>query len=617
MNARIRQIRQRVIGAWAMLLCAMLVFVAYVLIHSRQDSMNAATDIARLHTASFEDFVTRTLQVTDLIAESALEKQTESPEAIAASLKGALLHTPFIRSISLVSGSGRITASSTPDNIGTRVDLAPFYPLQGGPVPFRIGTPWSGRDFAGGRPAAGSLSSSGPGFIPLVRSLGRAPSGISLLVALNPDYFVEHFTRRMEGLNAQVELLRYDGSPLIATRAPRSADQGARLLASLGLPDREFGEAQIGEGEHRTITSFRASSLYPLVVLTHIDREAAMAPMRHEAALLAAVLTPALVLVTLFALIYLRRHVQIEQQREQAERLKRINAASVFTNAREGIVIASPDGRFDEVNDAFTAITGYSAGEAAGQSLALIHPSLPEAISPQQMLAEASEHGQWAGELWGLRQDGRNFAALLTVGAVKDEGITRQFVMLFSDITALKEHEQSLQQIAYSDALTGLPNRALFTDRLGRAMARARRRDEALALAFIDLDGFKQINDQHGHRAGDELLRELAMRMKAQLRQSDTLARIGGDEFVAILPEQTDRQSLEAVLARLLDVSAQPVPWEGGELRVSASIGVALYAGQGDTADPDIDQLLRDADQAMYRAKLAGKGLYLFSSTAG
>ncbi|WP_417068515.1 diguanylate cyclase domain-containing protein [Niveibacterium terrae] len=611
-----RQIRQRVIVALVIFQSSMLLFVAYILFHSRQDSLRAATDIAALHTRSFEDFVTRTLQVTDLVAASVLEKRRHGAPTttLGETLKASLLHTPFIRSVSLVSGSGMIVASSNRDNFGVVVDLTPFFPRTSRSESFRIGVPQAGRDFSDARAGADPRS----GFIPVVRSLGAELKGQALLIALNPDYFVGHFNHGIEGGPAVVEWLRYDGVSLIDTREDRiPGAREASVLARLGLPEREFGTQVLSEQGRQYITAFRASSLYPFVLLTRIDKSAALAPLRREAITLAAVVLPTLILVTLFALIHIRRHVQLEEQREQSARLARVNAASVFTNAREGIIIASPDGSFDEVNAAFSAITGYAREEAVGQTLKLLRPLKHHEVVYDSLLAEANGNGQWSGEIWGRRKDGSEFAALLTIGAVKDEGgRTRQFVMLFSNITSLKEHEEKLLRIAYNDTLTGLPNRVLLADRLAQGMAQARRRGQKLAVAFVDLDGFKQVNDRHGHEAGDELLRVVAARMKEVLREGDTLARLGGDEFVAVLLDQGDLETLDAILKRLLAAAAQAVQWEDADLRVSASIGVVIYPADPEDKVLEADQLLRSADQAMYRAKLAGKGKYLLHGSS-
>ena len=202
---------------------------------------------------------------------------------------------------------------------------------------------------------------------------------------------------------------------------------------------------------------------------------------------------------------------------------------------------------------------------------------------------------------------------MLTISAVRDiQGATQHYVALFSDISQIKAYQKRLEHSAYYDALTNLPNRVLLADRLRQGIAQSRRRGQGLAVAFLDLDGFKAINDQHGHEAGDQLLIALATRMQQALREGDTLARIGGDEFVAVLLDLNGIEASEHMLTRMLTTAAEPVPIGDLVLQVSASLGVTFYP---QTEDIEADQLIRQADQAMYQAKLAGKNRYQVFNT--
>jgi diguanylate cyclase (GGDEF)-like protein len=181
---------------------------------------------------------------------------------------------------------------------------------------------------------------------------------------------------------------------------------------------------------------------------------------------------------------------------------------------------------------------------------------------------------------------------------------TKHYVALLSDISFFKTHEHELQQLAHFDALTGLPNRIILADRLQNAMAMATRHQRVLAVAFLDLDGFKAVNDTYGHDVGDLLLIQMADRLGRLLRDSDTLVRLGGDEFVVLLPDLNDPESCRIVIQRLLQALSSPIDIRNHRIQVSASIGVAFYP-QG--VSMDAEQLLRQADQAMYAAKMAGK----------
>ena len=289
--------------------------------------------------------------------------------------------------------------------------------------------------------------------------------------------------------------------------------------------------------------------------------------------------------------------------RKQAEH--RLNlAASVFTHTMEGIVITDARGTIVEVNDAFSRITGYRHEEAVGQTPRILSSGRQGPEYYAGMWGALLATGQWSGEIWNRRKNGEVYAEILTINAVRNAaGATTHYVALFTDITAHKEHERQLEHIAHYDALTGLPNRVLLADRLQQAMLRCNRQGRALAVAFLDLDGFKGVNDAHGHDVGDELLITVGQRMKAVLREGDSLARIGGDEFVAVLVDLERPQAFEPVLDRLLAAASEPVQAGHRLLRVSASIGVTIYPQDG----VDADLLMRHADQAMYQAKQSGR----------
>ena len=283
-------------------------------------------------------------------------------------------------------------------------------------------------------------------------------------------------------------------------------------------------------------------------------------------------------------------------------------SAKVFSHAREAIMITAPDGTIVDVNASFTRITGYDRDEVLGKNPRLLNSGRQGKEHYAAMWRSLEVQGHWYGEVWNRRKNGEVYAEMQTISAVRDaKGELQHYVALFSDITASKVHEQQLEHIAHFDALTGLPNRVLLADRLQQALAQSQRRGVRTAVAFLDLDGFKAINDNHGHDAGDELLIALATRMKQSLRDGDTLARLGGDEFVAVLVDLVDTASCVPLLTRLLTAAAQPVQVGELTLQVSASLGVTFYP---QAEEVDADQLLRQADQAMYQAKLLGKNRF-------
>ncbi len=298
-------------------------------------------------------------------------------------------------------------------------------------------------------------------------------------------------------------------------------------------------------------------------------------------------------------------------ERKQAE-ARLFLLGNVFSHAREGILITAVGGTIIDVNDSFSRITGYPRDEVLGRTPQMLSSGYQQKSFYTALWQDLLEKGHWHGELWNRRKNGERYAIQQTISAIYDaQSNTRHFVALFSDVTELKKQERALEHIAHYDTLTTLPNRVQLAEQLKRTMAQALLHGKRLAVAYLDLDGFKAINDHHGHAAGDQLLIAIAARMKQALREGDSLARIGGDEFVAVLLDLPDGIASAPMLTRLLAAAAQPelIGDDGGTLvlQVSASLGVTFYP---QTDEVDADQLLRQADQAMYQAKLAGKNRY-------
>lgn len=280
-------------------------------------------------------------------------------------------------------------------------------------------------------------------------------------------------------------------------------------------------------------------------------------------------------------------------------------AASVFSHSHEGIVITDPDGCIVEVNEAFTAITGYERSEAIGRNPSFLQSGRQDQAFYQAMWRALLREGFWSGEVWNRRKSGEFYAENLTISAIRNaEGRTMRYLGMFFDITHLKEYQQHLERVAHFDALTGLPNRTLLTDRLRQALAQADRRASKVMVTYIDIDNFKSINDQYGHTHGDECLRQVGNRLKEIVRTSDTVARLGGDEFVLIVHDRGQALDTTALLERVLATVATPCPVDKAEINMTASIGATVYP----QAQPmEADQLLRQADQAMYQAKQQGR----------
>jgi diguanylate cyclase (GGDEF)-like protein/PAS domain S-box-containing protein len=283
-------------------------------------------------------------------------------------------------------------------------------------------------------------------------------------------------------------------------------------------------------------------------------------------------------------------------------------SSSVFANAWEGILITTTDGTIVDVNDALSRITGYSRNEVLGKNPRIFSAGLQDQVFYAELWNSLIEKGHWYGEIWNRRKSGEMYAIIETISVVKDtQGIPRHYVGMLTDITQLKLHENELMHIAHYDPLTNLPNRILLADRMHQGINQVHRRNKSLAVTFVDLDGFKAINDNYGHQAGDRLLIAIAARMGKNLREGDTFARIGGDEFVAVLLDLDTEDTAIPMLNRLLAAASEPVQVGDISLQVSASLGVAFYPQEQEV---DADKLLRQADQAMYQAKAAGRNRY-------
>ncbi|MBQ0929069.1 EAL domain-containing protein [Ideonella alba] len=283
--------------------------------------------------------------------------------------------------------------------------------------------------------------------------------------------------------------------------------------------------------------------------------------------------------------------------------------ATAFRNAHDGITLTDAQGNILDVNPAFTRITGWTREEVIGRNPRVLKSGYHDDAFYRAMWRSIADTGRWSGEIWNRNREGAIYPELLSIAAVRDaEGQTRNFVAVFADIGHLKHQERQLKQLAYFDALTELPNRKLLAERLGHGIAQARHGGRLLAVCLLDLDGFKPINDQWGHEAGDRVLVEIGQRLLRAVRGGDTVARLGGDEFALLLNGLGSVDEVEEVLRRLIAVVAQPLAGLPQPTTVSASVGVTLFPAD----DEGPDTLLRHADQAMYQAKQAGKNGYRF-----
>jgi len=298
----------------------------------------------------------------------------------------------------------------------------------------------------------------------------------------------------------------------------------------------------------------------------------------------------------------------ITERKQSEEKLRQ--AAKVLENSTDGICITDIYNKIIVINDSFTKITGFTEAEVLGQDAEIFKSSEESDEFYEQIWSTVLELGYWEGEMWNCRKDGQSYLEWLHLSVIKDEvddEITH-FLYVFSDITERKENEQRLAYMAHYDNLTGLPNRTLFYERVSQAIVRAEQSNCLVSVLFLDLDGFKHINDTWGHAIGDLLLKEVASRMKKCVEKQDTIARLGGDEFTAVLEQRRSVREVAQVAQKMLNVMAPLFHLNGHETFMTTSIGISLYPNDS----RDIESLLKNADVAMYRAKENGKNDYQF-----
>ncbi len=310
-----------------------------------------------------------------------------------------------------------------------------------------------------------------------------------------------------------------------------------------------------------------------------------------------------------------RQHFRRFDEQQRAQHVQETSlkqAAAVFDSTQEGVLVTDPSQHIVHVNPAFSRITGYSTEEVLGQTPKLFASGKHDAAFYAQMWLALKDHGEWSGEIWNRRKNGEVYPQWQNLRCIHDnQGNLSHYVAVFSDLSALKRSREELDQLAHYDPLVNLPNRLLFTERAKQDLERARASRRSGALLLIDLDHFKDINESLGHSLGDALLQTVSVRLSAELEEGMTLGRLGGDEF-ALLCEGFGAEKATALALRILDRLNEPFHLGGQELFSSASIGIVLYPYPTDVQN--VEQLMRNADSALFKAKSSGRSTYAFYS---
>lgn len=641
MTRRARILRLLLLAATLFLVGSMVLISAFGLWRLRTEAIASGLEISAMHSRGFEDLLTQSLRLTAMVTASNLEHERPrtDPQHIVEAFETTLRHAPFLRSLSLLDDQGRVTASSNLANVGLTIPTDTFLPPTTGELGImRFGQPWAGRDLFRGRPSAADspVATDDLSFIPIMQRVTTREGSATLLIALNPDYFINHFSQKLDPSEGTVEILRYDGT-LLMTTAP-DGQPGLlqdNTIRALNLADTEFGqfeqEAGTSPKTRPTLTSYRSSRLYPVVVVTQIDRDYALRNWKTASFTLLSVALPVLLGLILLSAAYYRRQMLLAAQREESARLKAINA-TVFDSSTEATLITDLDAAIVSINPAFTRVTGYSSGETIGQRLdELLTPegiaALREKLPLHGTRVSASEptHAEpLTVEVQLLCKNGsRIWMEILSTPERDVNGRIVGYRRIGRNITERREMQDRVRELAFHDALTGLPNRRLLNDRLGQAMARSKRSSTYGAVLFLDLDNFKPLNDEHGHAAGDQLLIEVADRLHDCVREIDTVARFGGDEFVVVLGAlkttregslalaQNVAEKISAVLSRPYHLAVHQ--HDGTEISIehtcTSSIGGALFFDN----EARQEEVLKRADSAMYRAKNEGRNRIRFA----
>jgi diguanylate cyclase (GGDEF)-like protein/PAS domain S-box-containing protein len=427
-----------------------------------------------------------------------------------------------------------------------------------------------------------------------------------MLISISPDYLGSNLAVLSPAPGDVISLLRADGTFLARSKntleAMGKAVPAERPFLAPYAPAQGTFEAQGMMEQTPRIFGWRRLDDFPLIINFGVAKSRVMSPLDEEFASsrLRNGIGIGFILILSGGIIRLLMRLAAAHGKV-ASNEGRLRA--VFDSASDAITISDSDNKITAVNPAFTSITGYRAEEVIGRNPSLLSSGQHSADFYKEMWQQLLHQDHWEGEIINCRKDGLDYVEWLKISVIRDSnGHPQHYVALFSDITDRKRKEENVWRQANFDGLTGLPNRQLFEDRLNLAITQAERRKTSVALLFIDLDRFKPVNDELGHAAGDALLQQVAQRLGNLLREEDTVARIGGDEFVAVLPDLRVEEAHTRAADKIVKMLRDPFHIGDRFVEISCSVGVALFPRDAN----NIEALVAKADAAMYRAKQAG-----------
>lgn len=613
----------------------LLILTGYILWWSRVEALNKGLEIATIYAKTLEASLTQSLRVAEAFVGhfASGDNSQESLERTAEKFKDALRYAPFLRSISELDAYGKIINSSNQSNIGVSLKICCFPPASS-LTGLLIGGPWLGRDFNEAQPIvdAQPASTSLPNFVPLLKRKHRSEEKYMVLT-LSPDYYLTQIAHLLEDQAGKIDVFLYDGALLFSSDQKKViGHKDETLMKRLHIDERDKGsliENDSSDISSSNLMAFQVSRFYPVIVLARLDIDYALEAWRNESKVLLAALAMLLVLSSIFVYVYYRRQTLLIAEQLKSEQLQRINA-TVFESSLEAILVTDICHRVISINPSFMRVTGYTAEEVVGYKLqdylvsdgrSLFNSFIHELEIPKQV-----GHGNSRAQSNRLLSTEVQFSCKSGVPIWveilatpeynnQDQLIGHRYIC--RDITERKQMQDQVRHLAFYDPLTKLANRRLFNDRLHQIFAANKRSGYYGMLMFLDLDNFKPLNDRHGHVAGDLLLIEAANRLKGCVREIDTVARFGGDEFVVALSslginkDESHEQAMR-IAEKIRHTLSLPYHLviasdeKGGtivEHQCTVSIGVVVFTAR----KAKEDDVLRSADDAMYKAKRSGQ----------